>query len=70
MRVRFKFFRSGLSTWKSLFHDAAEFASQLPPERVISISHSADGGIGVVTVWYWGEKSASDTPEDEDADSP
>ncbi|HZZ45137.1 MAG TPA: hypothetical protein VFE58_19530 [Tepidisphaeraceae bacterium] len=53
MSVRFKFFRGVLKSWDSLFDEAAEFASTLKPERLISISHSADQGKGVVTVWYW-----------------
>jgi hypothetical protein len=51
--ARFKTFRSGLATWESLFAEAAEFASEVGPERLISVSHSADNGEGVVTVWYW-----------------
>jgi hypothetical protein len=51
--ARFKIFRSSLNTWESLFAEAAEFASRLGPERVITISHSADQGEGVVAVWYW-----------------
>jgi hypothetical protein len=53
MRVRFKVFRSSFTTWKDLFREAADFASRLPPERLISISQSADRSDGVVTVWYW-----------------
>jgi hypothetical protein len=41
-----------LASWATLFTEAADFA-ELGPERLISISHSADGGNGVVTVWYW-----------------
>jgi hypothetical protein len=52
-QVCFKVFRSALSSWKDLFEDAAAFASTIPPEWLISISHSADRGEGVVTVWYW-----------------
>ena len=37
--------------------NAAEYASTLPPERVISLSHALDGHIHIVTVWYW------ETPE-------
>jgi hypothetical protein len=51
--ARFKVFRSGLSTWDTLFAEAAEFVSQVGPDRLITISHSADEGEGVVTVWYW-----------------
>ncbi|HEX5272945.1 MAG TPA: hypothetical protein VFW33_20755 [Gemmataceae bacterium] len=51
--ARFKIFRSSLNTWESLFAEAAEFAGQLGPERLITVSHSADNGEGVVAVWYW-----------------
>ena len=52
-QVRFEMFRGRLATWDSLFSDAAAFATLIGHERVISISHSADQGDGVVTVWYW-----------------
>jgi hypothetical protein len=51
--VQYKIFRSSLSTWDTLFSDAAAFASRLGPGKVISISHSESNGDGVVTVWYW-----------------
>ncbi len=51
--ARFKMFRSALTTWESLFAEAAEFASQMGPERLITVSHSSDNGEGVVAVWYW-----------------
>jgi hypothetical protein len=53
MRVCFKVFRSGTSTWQTLFAEAAAFATQISPERLINISHSEDDNDGVVTVWYW-----------------
>ena len=46
-------FAALFSTWDSLFSDAAEFATALGRERLISISHSEEKGEGVVTVWYW-----------------
>jgi hypothetical protein len=55
MQVKFEYFRGTFSTWKMLFQDAADFASQLPKDRLISISHSADANQGVVTVWYWAD---------------
>jgi len=55
MRVNFRFFRGTLTTWESLFEEAAEFASMIGRERLISISHSEDSGKGIVTVWYWSE---------------
>jgi hypothetical protein len=51
--VKFKVFRGVFSSWDQLFEDASEFASALGPERLISISHSADHHDGVVVVWYW-----------------
>jgi len=53
VRVTWRVFRGTLATWDQLFDEAAAFASELGPERVISISHSADRSDGVVTVWYW-----------------
>lgn len=51
--VQFKSFRGTLSSWKTLFTQAAEFASTISREKLITISHSADNMDGVVTVWYW-----------------
>ena len=53
MRVAYEKFRGTMATWDELFAKAAEFATNLGPERLISISHSADHSDGVVTVWYW-----------------
>lgn len=53
MTVKFEVFRGVLATWNQLFTEAAEFASRLGPEKLISISHSEDQKDGVVTVWYW-----------------
>ena len=53
MRVRFRVFRSILKSWESMFQEVAHFATEVGPERLISISHSEDHGDGVVTVWYW-----------------
>jgi hypothetical protein len=52
-RMAFRKFRGTLATWDMLFTEAAGFATEIGPERVLSISHSSDGGDGVVTVWYW-----------------
>ncbi len=54
MRVLHKIFRGTFKTWRKLFEEASEFATQIGAERLISISHSADNAEGVVTVWYWG----------------
>jgi hypothetical protein len=58
MRVLYEHFRASLKTWKELFQDAADFATEVGPERLISISHSAEGIEGIVTVWYWGEPNS------------
>jgi hypothetical protein len=54
MRVKFKFFR-GYSSWAVMFQAAADFANQLPKDRLINIAHSSDRNLGVVIVWYWGD---------------
>jgi hypothetical protein len=46
-------FRGTFATWEQLFTEAGMFATEIGPERVLSISHSADRSDGVVTVWYW-----------------
>jgi hypothetical protein len=61
MRATFKHFASTSESWESMFEDAANFASEVGPDRLIGISHSHGGGneawgyggSGVVTVWYW-----------------
>lgn len=60
MRVTFKLFRGTLASWPKLFRQAADFATALPKDRLISISHSEDQEDGVVTVWYW-----TDAPDDD-----
>ncbi len=55
-RVAFRHFTSTWSSWESLFQEAADFASRVGPERLISISHSEDQNTGVVAVWYWEEE--------------
>lgn len=35
--------------------EAADFATVIGKDRLISISHSSDHGEGVITVWYWSE---------------
>ncbi|MFH0992598.1 MAG: hypothetical protein V1799_21585 [bacterium] len=51
-KVQYKMFRGVLASWNNLFLQAAGFASSIPPEKLISISHSADNLDRVVTVWY------------------
>ncbi len=54
-RVAFKIFKSKWLSWEKLFKEAAAFATSLGPERLITITHSADQGTGVVTVWFWAD---------------
>ena len=61
-RARYQMFRGTLATWEELFNDAAEFATETGPARVINISHSSDGGDGVVAVWYWAEDKNEEPP--------
>lgn len=52
MRVYCEKFESTFKSWEALFEEAYDFATQLAPEQIISISHSCDSGTGVVAVWY------------------
>ncbi|MBV9789154.1 MAG: hypothetical protein JOZ51_13310 [Chloroflexi bacterium] len=61
LRVAFKVFRSTFKRWPELLTEAATFATHIGRERLISISHSADSGDGVVTVWFWADWT-DDTP--------
>lgn len=55
MKVQFRVFRGSLSKWETLAEEAAEFASRIEPERVISISQSSE----TVIVWYWSEQESN-----------
>lgn len=56
-RMSYQVFRGTFATWDELFAQAAEFATNIGPERVISISHSEDDSDGVVAVWYWTDET-------------
>jgi hypothetical protein len=60
MQVRFQIFRSTVQPWEVLFGEAAKFATTVGLERLIGVSHSHEGTIGVVTVWYWGAEEAKE----------
>ena len=53
--VRFEEFRGTFASWHVLFERAAEFATSIGRERLITISHSEDQQDGVVAVWYWSD---------------
>lgn len=59
-RLTFRAYRGTMATWGQLFTAAARFASDLGPDRLLSISHSADDDDGVVTVWYWTNEGSED----------
>ncbi len=52
-RVQYRVFESSYASWSELFAQASAFASGIPEEDLISISHSADNSNGVVAVWFW-----------------
>src|SRR5438270_2489866 len=68
MRVRFRTFVSSWSSWDELFGQAAAFATELGPQRLINISHSCDQKQGVVSVWYWDEDEEA-VPEEKPQDA-
>ncbi|HLA89059.1 MAG TPA: hypothetical protein VJL28_01355 [Gemmatimonadaceae bacterium] len=51
--VQFRKFRGTFRSWDKIFAEAASFATEIGPDRLISISHSEDKSDGVVAVWYW-----------------
>jgi hypothetical protein len=53
MQVKYRLFTSMVKPWDTLCAEAAAFASEKGKERLITISVSADGGKGVIVVWFW-----------------
>jgi len=51
--MRYWFVRSSMRPWQSLLDEAAQRAAQLAPGQLFGLSHSSDGGDGLVAVWYW-----------------
>ena len=60
MQVKVQSWKSGFSSWEDMFQDAANFASQLPKNRLINITHSRDEGTSIVAVWYWADDESPD----------
>ena len=52
-KVKYRKFSAVIKSWDAVFSEAAEFASLVGKDRVISISHSEDHNEAIVTVWYW-----------------
>ncbi|MHC5064420.1 MAG: hypothetical protein ACYTG5_10650 [Planctomycetota bacterium] len=61
--MKYKIFKGTLIGWKELFQQAADFASELGPRRVQTISHSGSNGRGIVTVWYVDEEETAESAE-------
>jgi len=60
--VASRLFRGGIFVpWEQLCAEAAEFASEIGLERLITISHSEDKNVGVVVVWYWIDQKESES---------
>lgn len=53
MQMKFKKFSALIKSWNAVFQEAADFATELGRDRVVSISHSEDRNEAIVTVWYW-----------------
>jgi len=57
-RLQYRVFRGTWASWDELFRQAADFANEIGPERVVTISHSEDKDDGVVAVWYWHDENS------------
>ena len=55
MRARFRIFPSVFKSWEETCETVAAFVDTVGPERLISVSHTADPA---VVVWYWEAQSA------------
>ena len=53
MRTHFKEFKSSTKFWTTMFEEAAEFASTIGQDRLITITQSCDHNTAVIVVWYW-----------------
>ena len=61
MTARHRMFESRTKPWEDLCEEATAFATQIGPDKVISISVAASGGTdlfghggqGLIVVWYW-----------------
>lgn len=53
MKVHHQMFQSSFKFWDEICSEAAEFASTIPPDQLITITQSCDHSKGVVVVWYY-----------------
>jgi hypothetical protein len=58
MKAKFKIFPGAFKSWEEICGKVAAFLETVRPERLISVSHTADPG---VVVWYW----EAETPDGE-----
>jgi hypothetical protein len=61
VRVVFKIFDSKMASFEKLFKAAVDYASHIPKEDLINISHSSDKDNIVVAIWYWAEGEVGKT---------
>lgn len=60
VKARFKIFPGVFKSWEDTCEKVATFVEVVGPERLITVSHTADPG---VVVWYWeAESSQRDSP--------
>ena len=52
-QARYRLFRSAFDSWETMCEEVTEFLTTLGPAKVIGVSHSQEGQIGVITVWFW-----------------
>jgi hypothetical protein len=54
--MKCRYFRGTMTSWEALFEQAAEFATRVGVDHVVSISHACAGADGTVAVWYWADE--------------
>jgi hypothetical protein len=55
MHVSSKTFQSRTRSWDDLRQDAAQFASSVGRDNLITITVVLEAPKGILTVWYWSE---------------
>ena len=59
MKVFFKIYDSKMASREKLFKVATEFANQIGPDRLITLTHSEDRDNIVLTIWYFTDEPES-----------
>ena len=54
-QMKFRKFTAYIKSWETVFQEAADFASSVGREQVVSVSHSEDHNEAIITVWFWDE---------------